>query len=433
MRSHPPLWARPEVGTLALMRRTSMLFLGAITYLVAAGCGEGAGGAPDAGGGGIDAGGRDGGHDGGARDAGPRPDASGGVDAGHDAASSPDTGTSDAGTDASASDAGTDANADAGPRTAASCFDGVFATPPVGGPDYDQFHPTIGSHCLGTNHQDITGVQRVVFLGDSVTVGTPPNLTDQMYRNVLAERLATRFGLARPVLDFPLWKQVDIINGVSLRRDAGPFSSCAKWGARTDDFLPEGASDTEFQIGDCFPTDRRDEATLVIFTMGGNDLAAIQKAGFEHTRTVAELWDDMRAVVQRLREAVQWLRDPANFTAPVYVMFGNMYEFTDGTGDVASCPAADLGGFGGVWDDPMALHDMVVWAEEQYLAIAVENDVDMIFMLESFCGHGYHSDDPTAPCYRGPGTPRWFDLSCTHPNPAGHSQIADMFMAVVDE
>jgi lysophospholipase L1-like esterase len=251
-----------------------------------------------------------------------------------------------------------------------------------------------------------------------------------MYRNVLAESLAARFSLARPAF---LWKQVDVLNGVTLQRDAGPFSSCAKWGARTDDFLPESAADTEFQIGDCFPTDRRDETTLVIMTMGGNDIASLQKNGFDHTRTVAESWDDTRAFVQRMRDAVAWLRDPANFTAPVYVVFGNLYEFTDGTGDVASCPAADIGGFGGVWDDPMALHDMVVWAEEQYLSIAVEYGVDMIFMLEAFCGHGYHSDDPAAPCYRGPGTPRWFDLSCTHPNPEGHSQVASMFMSVVNE
>jgi hypothetical protein len=40
--------------------------------------------------------------------------------------------------------------------------------------DYEQFDPIIGSHCKGTNHQDIIDIERVVFLGDSVTVGTPP-------------------------------------------------------------------------------------------------------------------------------------------------------------------------------------------------------------------------------------------------------------------
>ncbi len=149
------------------------------SLVVLAGCGDGAGATPDGGGGGIDAG-RDAG-----RDASGPVDASRIADTGRDAEGAPDTGT-DAGTDASTSDVGNDANLDAGPRTVRSCFDGVFASPPTDGPDYDVFSPTVGAHCMGTDHQDITGVERVVFLGDSVTVGTPPSLTDQMYRNILA-------------------------------------------------------------------------------------------------------------------------------------------------------------------------------------------------------------------------------------------------------
>ena len=76
---------------------------------------------------------------------------------------------------------------------------------------------------------------------------------------------------------------------------------------------------------------------------------------------------------------------------------------------------------------------MVIWANEQYMRIAVDTHTDMILMLEHFCGHGFHNDDPTTRCYRGPGTERWFDLTCIHPNPTGHQVIADMFMAVVNE
>ncbi|MBL8974770.1 MAG: hypothetical protein JNK56_29510, partial [Myxococcales bacterium] len=49
--------------------------------------------------------------------------------------------------------------------------------------DYAQFDPIIGSHCKGTNHQDITDIERVVFLGDSVTVGTPPTQGKDFYRS----------------------------------------------------------------------------------------------------------------------------------------------------------------------------------------------------------------------------------------------------------
>src|SRR5258708_6468938 len=59
------------------------------------------------------------------------------------------------------------------------CFPAVF----TGHPNYDQFNPKYPlTHCSGTNQQDITGVQKVVFLGDSVTVGTPPIATADYYR-----------------------------------------------------------------------------------------------------------------------------------------------------------------------------------------------------------------------------------------------------------
>jgi hypothetical protein len=65
--------------------------------------------------------------------------------------------------------------------------------------------------------------------------------------------------------------------------------------------------------------------------------------------------------------------------------------------------------------------------------IAVETQIDMIFILEHFCGHGLFSDDPQNACYLGPDTPKWFDPTCTHPSPEGHHQLAKMFMAVVNE
>ena len=76
---------------------------------------------------------------------------------------------------------------------------------------------------------------------------------------------------------------------------------------------------------------------------------------------------------------------------------------------------------------------MIVRINEQYMATATEFGADMLFLLEEFCGHGFENDNPAAPCYRGPNTPRWFDLTCIHPNPAGHDHIRDMFMAVVNE
>ena len=291
--------------------------------------------------------------------------------------------------------------------------------------DYAQFDPVIGSHCKGTNHQDITDIERVVFLGDSVTVGTPPSPGDQVYRAELADVLVERFGLTPPN---GLWKQYNPIDGVSLVKDSGDFSSCSKWGASTDDFLAPGP-----QIDDCFPPDKFDKRTLVVFTMGGNDLAAIAKDG-ANGKPYDQVVKDAEKALQLMRDAVKWfVDDPNKFPNGVFVVFSNIYEFTDGTGDLMSCPAAGLGGFDKPWEDPELLKQLVLWINEQVMDIAVSTQTDMIFMLENFCGHGFKAGDATGPCYRGPNNPNYFDLSCIHPTPAGHDVIKDLFTAVIDE
>jgi hypothetical protein len=172
--------------------------------------------------------------------------------------------------------------------------------------------------------------------------------------------------------------------------------------------------------------------TLVVFTSGGNDINAITQDAIDGVPN-ADLWLMAEDMVLRQREAIEWLLAPGRFPNGVFVVFGNPYEFTDGTGEVESCDVSALAGF----DQPVPavaeLADLVVWIEEEYGKMAVETGTDMIFLLEEFCGHGFNRDDPTAPCYRGPGAELWFDLTCIHPNPTGHQHIADMFMAVVGE
>jgi len=291
--------------------------------------------------------------------------------------------------------------------------------------DYAQYDPVIGSHCKGTNHQDITDIERVVFLGDSVTVGTPPTPANQEYRARLADALVERFGLMPPN---GLWDQYNPIDGKAVVKDSGDFSSCAEWGARTDDFIEDGT-----QVADCFPPDLFEKRTLVITTMGGNDIAAIAKDG-ANGKPYDQVMVDAENAVARMREMAHWLiDDPNKFPNGVFLVFANVYEFTDGTADVTSCPAAGLGGFDKPWAEPQKLADLMLWFNEQYMDIAVETGTDLIFMLENFCGHGFKADDPTAPCYRGPDQENYFDLTCIHPTPKGHEVITDLFTAVVDE
>lgn len=285
------------------------------------------------------------------------------------------------------------------PLTASECF-AAISDPFLPGPDYDQFEPVIGSHCLGTNHQDIDGIELVVYLGDSITAGTPPTMFWDYYRNVLTGLLRARFG------------------DVEAR-------SCAAWGARTDDLLLPPHQ----QILECFPAPEP-KRTLVVMTVGGNDFNAMAQAAGDGT-PMTEIMAMAEQTVNDLRDAVLWFyEDPARFPNGVFVTFSNIYEFTDATGDLNSCIVSIFAGLGGSWPEG---REPAIYLNEEYMRIAVDTQTDMIFMLENFCGHGFHNDDPASQCYRGPGAERWFDLTCIHPNPTGHHVIADMFMAVVNE
>jgi hypothetical protein len=63
----------------------------------------------------------------------------------------------------------------------------------------------------------------------------------------------------------------------------------------------------------------------------------------------------------------------------------------------------------------------------------VARQIDVVFSLENFCGHGFHADDPNGVCYRGPNTDVWFDLTCVHPSPKGHAALARLFNTTIAE
>jgi lysophospholipase L1-like esterase len=268
---------------------------------------------------------------------------------------------------------------------------------PASAPDYDRFSPTINASCTGTNHQLVRGIEKVVFLGDSITAGTPPTPGSEFYRARLEALLRGEFGADLEVV------------------------SCAEWGAQTDDLMSG-----QKQLEKCFPTGVEFKKTLIVMTLGGNDAASWAKS----TLPLAQAEAAADLSLQTFRDDVVWLKDPAHFPAGSYVVFANPYEFTDGTGAVTSCLGARLAGFNADWPTGVPVMKRVL---EGYMEIAVDTQSDMMFLFEPFCGHGYKNNDPAGPCYRGPNAPRWFDVTCIHPTPAGHQVIANAFYSVIRE
>lgn len=285
--------------------------------------------------------------------------------------------------------------------TASKCWEHKSGDGSVG-TDYDQYNPIIGSHCMGTNHQDITGIEKVVFLGDSVTEGTPPTPFWQYYRFVLSQMLEQKFG--------PL-----------------EISECSEFGARVDDLLLPPHQ----QILTCFPSLPVDKKTLVIMTIGGNDLHS-WVTDFKEGSTIEQIMEETESTIQLMDNAIGWFfEDPERFPKGVSVITSNIYEFTDATGDLNACLVSIFTGLGGTWPEGVA---PTIRFNEAFMEITVKYQIDMIFMLENFCGHGFHNLNPASQCFIPPnGGDRWFDLTCIHPNPTGHYVIADMFMKVVNE
>jgi lysophospholipase L1-like esterase len=281
------------------------------------------------------------------------------------------------------------------------CFDG-FGDAGIGPvPEYDALGPVVPRHCSGTDHQDIDDLDRVVFFGDSITAGTPPTPESGYYRNLLVAALEEDLG-------HPLEAQ-----------------DCSRWGARVDDLVRD-----DTQVVDCLGDGVDERATLAVFTAGGNDMFAFAQ-DFAEGATLDQVNVDVDETIALFEAAMaEIVAARSRFPNGLYVVFGNLYEYTDGTADLSVCPNASLLGFDAAIPE---LREAYVRINEAWVRTAVETQTDVVFMLEQFCGHGFLAGDPDNECYRGEEAAIWFDPTCIHPNEEGHRQLAEMFRAVVRE
>ena len=185
------------------------------------------------------------------------------------------------------------------------------------------------------------------------------------------------------------------------------------------------------QLESCFTNDLKDKKLLVIITMGGNDLNELTEK-VVHEYPEEELWDVASVATENMKKGFEWLDDTERFPNGISVIYANLYEFTDGTGDTSSCPLSEIVSLNVTIDDPI-LEEITIWMQKEYLEIGKEHDFDMLFLMETFCGHSFHHNNPDTRCYLGPETERWFDNTCLHPTPKGHEVIADMFFSMIDQ
>lgn len=267
-------------------------------------------------------------------------------------------------------------------------------------PDYAPYDLVVPEHCAGTGFQEVAALDRVVFVGDSITTGTPPTPESLYYRNLLVARLEEWVG-------HPLETQ-----------------DCSEWGARVDDLMRD-----DTQLADCLGTSGTDErATLLVFTMGGNDGFAYAEA-FAAGASEADVQAQVDGAIEVLDEAMDWVADQRpRFPNGLSVVYANVYEYTDATGDLSLCPTAGILGFDFLIP---GLRSAYVRLNEGWVRVAAEHGFDVVFLLEHFCGHGFLAGDPDNECFKGPEAEVWFDGTCIHPSPVGHQVLAELFAAVI--
>lgn len=234
-------------------------------------------------------------------------------------------------------------------------------------------------------------LDRVVFLGDSITFGYGINTTDNQYKNLLVENNDRRWP------DFT----GDDLTG---RFGAPEVLDASRNGAETDDLV--GQIDTLRSQG-------TDGHTAVFVTIGGNDLVgalttpgALDSIGATVEANIAEAVDELQALYP----------DSS-------VLFTNVYEPTDGEGQTNAC-------FMGLTVEAAepALQD----TNGRLLALAKDREFAYVDLRGHFLGHGHNHARETIEAYDSDDPTLWLQDDCIHPNARGHHELRRLFLAALD-
>jgi lysophospholipase L1-like esterase len=186
----------------------------------------------------------------------------------------------------------------------------------------------------------------------------------------------------------------------------------AKFGAVTYANEAQSGSKTDALAGQINALPRSLPGPVAVcITSGGNDMKAQVQAIMLGADGPARA-----AMAGNIRQALSALLAPGRFGAGVTVRVfeANIYDASDGKGDYGqhSCafgkglPAIPSDGFFASWNGAIA----------QEIGATGQEAMDI---HARFRGHGYA------------GTPNWYATDCTHPNAAGHGELAQYFFDAI--
>ncbi len=239
--------------------------------------------------------------------------------------------------------------------------------------------------------------ERVVFLGDSITAGYGLNNDDNSYVSLLLENNDNKW---------PDHGESDL-----AARFAGlDVLDVSVPGATTGSLMAGQLPRVETSWG----TEVSGEV-MVVITIGGNDLTDALFSGGNADQAADQALDNIESIVD-------FFHDPARFPDGAWVYITNVYEPTDGVGQVDACFfGLDLSSivptFERLGDESRALAESQGWA--------------LIDLRGHFLGHGFHFEDE-GDWYHPDDPTLWFQDDCIHPNVRGHHELRRLFLAAID-
>jgi lysophospholipase L1-like esterase len=168
---------------------------------------------------------------------------------------------------------------------------------------------------------------------------------------------------------------------------------------------------------------------LVVITLGGNDLihdysCAGPRECAAYCSTVAQAEPWAAAFKQRMLGFLRVFRDEL---PGVRVFLANIYDPTDGVGDIENAPVPQALP---PWPDGIAI------LERHNQAIAelaeAEDYVTLVDMRAAMLGHGIHHDDPQNPYYDQTDPTYWYCENLEDPNDRGYQAIREAFWAAIE-
>lgn len=241
---------------------------------------------------------------------------------------------------------------------------------------------------------------RLVLMGDSITAGVGASKTNREYRELLQsnadrawpdfteEDLATRFPSVTEVIDV------------------------SRGGATTYDLRNSQLTALAARLG----REPADGETLVVFTIGGNDAQRALNPLEDPEAVIDSTLANMEAIIEGLQ-------DPALFAEAPFIYATNIYEPSDGVGQVDDC-------FYGI-NYSAALPQLERYNTE-LAAMGDDLGFSVVDLRGHFLGHGFHRKNKQSGAYDADDPTLWFESDCIHPNDRGHHEIRRLFFHAIE-